>query len=191
MVQFPPTQDLRNRGRSFRACIRPRGPTRPAAARCCQRLLSFDSLFGACESFLGRAPAELTANFISEIGWSCQIKPLSKDKHQSDPGCHGRVITAPKLQAEHITSCRARWATASYLSFRITIWKVLAQQPPSQASRFFLLESPSAHDHVIGQAPRPETAQMESTAKSLVWKAKLGRSEHWTVSPTEARDLMK
>ena len=35
------------------------------------------------------------------MGESCQIKPLSKDKHQSDPGCHGSVITAPKIQAEH------------------------------------------------------------------------------------------
>lgn len=55
------------------------------------------------------------------------MKPSSKDKHQSDPGCHGRVITALEIQAEHVASCRARWATASYLSFRITIWKVSAQ----------------------------------------------------------------
>lgn len=80
---------------------------------------------------LGSFPTEMTANFISEISQCCQVKSLSKDKHQSDPGCHGRVTAAPETQAEHITSCRARWAAAPYLPSHITIWKVLAQQPPS------------------------------------------------------------
>lgn len=31
------------------------------------------------------------------------MKPLSEDKHRSDPGCQGRVIMAPEMEAEQIS----------------------------------------------------------------------------------------
>lgn len=100
----------------------------PATERGVPQQLSCDSLFRAFESLLGRVPTEeLIANFISKISWGCQMKPLSKDKDQSDSGCHKRVITFPKVQAEHITSYRARWA--SYLPVHITIWNTFSMQP--------------------------------------------------------------
>lgn len=82
------------------------------------------------------------------------MKPLSKDRHESDRAV-AEGDNTPTIQTQYTTSCRARGATASYLPFHITIWKVLA--PPSflTGAWFFLLRSPSAHDHIIGWELRP------------------------------------
>lgn len=55
------------------------------------------------------------------------MKPLSQDKDQSDSSCHKRMITAPKVQAEHIMAYWARWP--SYLPFHSTVWNAFNTQP--------------------------------------------------------------
>lgn len=137
----------KHRDCGFQAGIQAISPTSPAVVGCWQQLLTSDSPVQGFWVLLGRFPHWMER--------SAGVAKWSPGQGQTPewPWLSREGDNDPKVQAKHITSCQARWATAAYLPFHITIWKVLAQQ----ASWFFLLQSLSAHDRVMGQELRTKT----------------------------------